>query len=627
MANYFTTTEILNDVYKDRATNVYLTDTEAYNAVYNPTQRALNVNILNLADIPLNITVMSNYSALPNPTTATGKYYWVSNSQGTKWLPGSLGGTYYNSGLYFSNGATWEFMEVPYQATQQEVNGGLIYDKFLTPLTFENADKWYDIPNITKEPTGFRYPDLMSVTYDYQNRTIILSGQVEAYWRGRKIAALVDGWVSTPHPITSDNYFLYYDGTNFVWDTNPWTFDLVQISYVSKDTYAIRECHSLMPWDVHEEFHRTTGTYRKSGGDILSYTLASTTVANRRPDISSTTLADEDLVTVNSQLTSKLYTHRYLTGTDVVNFTLNSADIIQLNVNQPYYNKWNGSAWVQTLFPVNAYGAIFVLAAPVTADDRSQGYRYQFIQPQTVNTNLATIKSLTSQSVNIGNPNTISPEYNYIGKIIIRYSAGNWTLISVEKLAGTSNNSISVNGGTISQVTTTGKLLSGVGTPSNPLYTIDLNGFIDYNHSGTTQSYTTGNLKVLNDGAGIYTLKTYKPFGVTELWNTVTNQFNFADLSLGDEVTIRTDGNVTTTANNQIFGTKLSMSIGVNPYEIQVGQSYYKTIGTYPTTRFVKFYIGNTDTLNNPAELLFYSDAAATLTVTGFYISVLRRNN
>ncbi len=85
------------------------------------------------------IIVVANYSALPDPTTVSGEFYWVSNSQGTKWLPGSLGGTYYNSGLYYSNGTTWEFMNVPYQATQLEVDTGTNTDKFVTPKTFNDS--------------------------------------------------------------------------------------------------------------------------------------------------------------------------------------------------------------------------------------------------------------------------------------------------------------------------------------------------------------------------------------------------------------------------------------------------------------------------------------------------------
>lgn len=81
------------------------------------------------------IIVVANYSALPAANTASGQFYWCSASQGISWLSGSWGGTYYNSGLYYSNGITWEFLNVPYNATQSEVNTGTNADKFVTPFT------------------------------------------------------------------------------------------------------------------------------------------------------------------------------------------------------------------------------------------------------------------------------------------------------------------------------------------------------------------------------------------------------------------------------------------------------------------------------------------------------------
>lgn len=86
------------------------------------------------------IKIVANYAALPDPTTVPGQFYWCETSQGTKWLPGSLGGTYYNSGMYYSNGTSWTFLNVPYQATQFEVNAGLNDDKFVTPNTLANSD-------------------------------------------------------------------------------------------------------------------------------------------------------------------------------------------------------------------------------------------------------------------------------------------------------------------------------------------------------------------------------------------------------------------------------------------------------------------------------------------------------
>ena len=86
------------------------------------------------------ITVVANYSALPDPTTVSGKFYWCENSQGTSWLPSSLGGTYYSAGQYYSNGTNWTFIDVPYQATLTEVNTGTNTDKFVTPSTLSNSN-------------------------------------------------------------------------------------------------------------------------------------------------------------------------------------------------------------------------------------------------------------------------------------------------------------------------------------------------------------------------------------------------------------------------------------------------------------------------------------------------------
>jgi hypothetical protein len=88
------------------------------------------------------ITTVANYSALPSASSVSGKFYWCEASQGTKWLPFSVGGTYYPLGMYYSNGVTWEYTETPYQATLSEVNTGTNTDKFVSPSTFTNADKW-----------------------------------------------------------------------------------------------------------------------------------------------------------------------------------------------------------------------------------------------------------------------------------------------------------------------------------------------------------------------------------------------------------------------------------------------------------------------------------------------------
>jgi hypothetical protein len=116
------------------------------------------------------ITTVSNYSALPSASSVSGKFYWCEASQGTKWLPFSVGGTYYPLGMYYSNGTTWEYTETPYQATLSEVNTGTNTDKFVSPYTFTNADKWNDY--VTS--VGLTMPNAFTVT----NSPITSSGTI-----------------------------------------------------------------------------------------------------------------------------------------------------------------------------------------------------------------------------------------------------------------------------------------------------------------------------------------------------------------------------------------------------------------------------------------------------------------
>lgn len=92
---------------------------------------------------------VANYTALPAAGTAPGQTYIVLASQGTPYIGGLWGGTYYGKGYYYDTGSAYIYTEVPYQATQAEVNTGTNTDKFVTPNTFTNASKWN-----TKQPTS-----------------------------------------------------------------------------------------------------------------------------------------------------------------------------------------------------------------------------------------------------------------------------------------------------------------------------------------------------------------------------------------------------------------------------------------------------------------------------------------
>ena len=92
------------------------------------------------------IPAVANYNALiaayPPPNSAhLGQYVFCENSQGTSWLPGPILGTYYPAGVYYCNGVDWKYANVPYQATQAEVDAGTVDNSFVSPLTLEQKPK------------------------------------------------------------------------------------------------------------------------------------------------------------------------------------------------------------------------------------------------------------------------------------------------------------------------------------------------------------------------------------------------------------------------------------------------------------------------------------------------------
>ena len=318
---------------------------------------------------------------------------------------------------------------------------------------------------ITKEPTGFTEPENVIVTYDSNTRKVTLTGTVVAYWQGVLIPALVSGWVSAAHDDTNGVWFLQYNGATFEWlMTTSWTFEKLQIAFVNyqaSDKYAIRECHGLMGWQTHKELHEVIGTHLESGGDIAGYVLNSTTASERRPTVSSTTIGDEDLITVNPLLNSSLYTKIKLVGAGATTtYTVETADIVPLNGANPYYNQYTGGAWQQTLMANNSYMAVWLVAVPVSASVGSQKYRYLWIQGQT-NGTLSAIQSLTPSTLNLGQLATQATEFVFIGKVIIQYTAANWRIVQVDKLIGSRFSQVSLTGGIAGYVQKAGDTMTG----------------------------------------------------------------------------------------------------------------------------------------------------------------------
>jgi hypothetical protein len=330
----------------------------------------------------------------------------------------------------------------------------------------------------TKEPTGWANPANIAVSYDSTTQKITLtavSGTLDYYWRGVK-TSLASPWVSSAHTNTVGHqyYLSSTDGTTFAWATDTvWTFDAVMVAMVNYQTsykHAHNECHGLMQWQVHEELHQVVGTFKESGGtlDPASYTLLSTTAAQRRPDVVVTHLHDEDIDLTLAALTSKAYNKFYLSGAAVNNYTGETADIVPLLTDNPYYNLFSTPNWTQVLMANNSYMCVWLVGMLVTSDAGSQAYRYIWIQGQH-NGNLASQVALTSADLNLGTLASELPEFCFLVKVIIRYTGGNWDLYSITNLSGSKFSQVgSPAGAFLSSVTTNGSL-TGDGSTGNPL--------------------------------------------------------------------------------------------------------------------------------------------------------------
>lgn len=144
--------------------------------------------------------------------------------------------------------------------------------------------------------------------------------------------------------------------------------------------------------------------------------------------------------------------------------------------------------------------------------------------------------------------------------------------------------------------------------------------------SGTPIAVTGGvNTELTNNAAGSATSTTYGVTGVSTVWNTGTNRFNFTSLNPGDFVNLRITVVVTTTAANQEVTLKFNGGIGGTPFTLNIADVQFKTAGAHQISADTMVAMYNTNTTNNPASISILSDDNCTVVVNSFLVSVNKR--
>lgn len=144
-------------------------------------------------------------------------------------------------------------------------------------------------------------------------------------------------------------------------------------------------------------------------------------------------------------------------------------------------------------------------------------------------------------------------------------------------------------------------------------------GHIDYNDLATSINPVNIGVNftnIPNDGLGENSSKIYAPKGVSDIYDTVNNRYDFSDLKLGDMISFRLNLTITTTVNNQdvFFANFLGQdNPPIAPYSSTNKYFQFKSAGTYPITIDSYFDIGNNATLNSYGGFYMRSDNSLTL--------------
>lgn len=156
-------------------------------------------------------------------------------------------------------------------------------------------------------------------------------------------------------------------------------------------------------------------------------------------------------------------------------------------------------------------------------------------------------------------------------------------------------------------------------------------GWADYEDvatTGTPISVTATPTVLTNDGTGVNTNTNYLPVGgngVTQLWDTSSNGFDFSDLNVGDMVDIRMDISVIITSTNTAVDVNLHMGSGGSIIVPFISQQNFKAAGTFEVIRYMGVYIGSADVRDSLAQLKVSADKNCTCTVNGWYVKAIRR--
>jgi hypothetical protein len=228
----------------------------------------------------------------------------------------------------------------------------------------------------------------------------------------------------------------------------------------------------------------------------------------------------------------------------------------------------------------------------------------------------------------------VGKNINYYPKSELSVSASNGRIIITQTVGESLNTIFSQEASMIDQPSTNSiydlvtTIKGYIGTASPDGFS---GGWADYADVATTGSpiaVSAVPAVLTNDGLGVETNTAYLPIGgngITQLWDTSSNGFDFSDLNVGDMVDIRMDISVIIASTNTVVDVNLLMGTGGSVVVPFISDQNYKATGTFEVIRYMGIYIGSTDVRDTLAQLKIEADKNCTCIVNGWYIKAIRR--
>jgi hypothetical protein len=127
-------------------------------------------------------------------------------------------------------------------------------------------------------------------------------------------------------------------------------------------------------------------------------------------------------------------------------------------------------------------------------------------------------------------------------------------------------------------------------------------------------------VNLTNDGGHADSNSVYKPEGITSIYDTGDDQFDFSEIILGTQITLRVDLDIETTEVDQAVELELTLAEGSPSAKVlKISRQVFASVGAYENVvGEITFMVQNAETISGISHVRLKSADAVDITVNSF---------